>query len=142
MIFLHRWKLLLNVNLTKWHTLQTAQTWTKAFWAAFFWSLALCPCCFLIFAAFSADFCWDWTFCCPLAIFYVNTAGSKNYKYIHLEINMSGEILLLVIIGFFIQLLWKLGHRPNVFNWTISSNLVEIFVQGKLVIIAQYVPWK
>lgn len=58
-------------------TLQTAQTWTRAFWAAFFWSVALWPCCFFAFAALSAALAWDWSFCCPLAIF--------NYLNIHLK---------------------------------------------------------
>lgn len=49
-------------------TLQTTQTCTKAFWAAFFWSLAVWPCCFFILACFSAALAWDWIFCCPRAI--------------------------------------------------------------------------
>lgn len=49
-------------------TLQTMHTCTKAFCAAFFCSLALCPCCFFTFAAFSAALACDWIFCCPRAI--------------------------------------------------------------------------
>lgn len=49
-------------------TLQTTQTWISAFCAAFFCSLALCPCCFFIFACFSAALACDCAFCWPLAI--------------------------------------------------------------------------
>lgn len=59
-------------------TLQTTQTWTKAFCAAFFCSLALCPCCFFIFASFSAALACDCTFCWPLAM--MPAVEKKNAK--------------------------------------------------------------
>lgn len=63
------------------NTLQTAQTCTRAFCAAFFCSLALCPCCFLTLACFSAALCWDCNFCCPLAIVKTENMSYINRKY-------------------------------------------------------------
>lgn len=58
----------LNEHIHNECTLHTVQINTRAAWAAFFCAFALCPCCFLCFAAFSAAFACDWIFCCPLAI--------------------------------------------------------------------------
>jgi len=49
-------------------TLQTEQEALRATAAAFFWVLALWPCCFFSLAAFSCAFCCDWIFWCPRAI--------------------------------------------------------------------------
>lgn len=59
-------------------TLQIVQAWVRAFCAAFFCSLALCPCCFFIFACFSAAFACDCTFCWPLAMLTIPAVSTHN----------------------------------------------------------------
>lgn len=47
------------------HTRHTVHVYTKAAFAAAFWSW---PLLFLMSACFLAFFCWDWNFWCPRAI--------------------------------------------------------------------------
>jgi len=115
----------------KYLTLQTKQMKTNAFWAAFFCSLALCPDCFFILAAFSAALACDCSFCCPLAIEQHNRTRSEhnqeelqklvenrsltcNYKNIKddRQHNSRSRIQFIVLINFF---------RYDTFYWIRSE---------------------
>lgn len=66
-------------------TLQTVHACVSAFCAAFFCSLALCPCCFFIFACFSAALACDCAFCWPRAIVPNDTQWSQQFYQFYIK---------------------------------------------------------
>lgn len=106
-------------------TLQTAQTCTNAFWAAFFCVLALWPCCFLAFAAFSAAFCWDCSFCWPRAII-------KNYRIWKIEYVCSLTVKSNKHISLIAAILTKnTTIYVDIFHITMSLILTELLIKNE-----------